>query len=198
MAPLHTFLDLINICDNFHISTPNPSNPFDTEQLFPFTLTPSPTSPVIGLIRPAIFAQLRSEIDRGRGKQEPAVWAIQDTETPRLRVSFASGISTPSVRTEAMKKLCEQWRDTGLFEDTIGPNKWRGELYPVYRDPFGVHDKIYGEEYEDDEGNYAFEMERSAAPLFGIVTYGVHMTIYHDSEDGMKIWVPTRARTKQT
>jgi len=113
-------------------------------------------------------------------------------------VSFASGISTPSVRTEAMKELCERWRDTGLFKDAIGPNKWRGELYPVYRNPFGVHDKIYGEEYPDDKGNYAFEMERSAAALFGIVTYGVHMTIYHDSDDGMKIWVPTRARTKQT
>jgi len=34
------------------------------------------------------------------------------------------------------------------------------------------------------------------------VTYGVHMTIYHaprpGSDDEIKIWVPTRARTKQT
>jgi len=195
MAPSYTFLDLINICDNFRIGTPNPS---DAEQLFPFTLAPLPTSPVIGLIRPAIFAQLRCEVDRSREKQEPTVWSIQDTELHRPRLSFASGISTPSVRTEAMKELCERWRDTDLFEDVIGPNKWRGELYPVYRNPFGVHDKIYGEEYPDDKGNYAFEMERSAAALFGIVTYGVHMTIYHDSEDGMKIWVPTRAGTKQT
>jgi hypothetical protein len=98
-----------------------------------------------------------------------------------------------------MKELCERWRDIGLFEDAIGPNKWRGEMYPVYQDPFGVHDKQYGEDCVVSEHlNYAFEMERAAAALFGIVTYGVHMTIYIDSEHGIKIWVPTRAKTKQT
>jgi hypothetical protein len=94
-----------------------------------------------------------------------------------------------------MKELCERWRDTGFFEDIIGPSKWRGEMYPVYRYPFGAHDK---EQHLDDSTNYAFEMERSAAALFGIVTYGVHATIYLDTEDGMKIWVPTRAKIKQT
>lgn len=97
-----------------------------------------------------------------------------------------------------MKELCERWRDTGLFEDTIGPKKWRKESYPVYKDPFGVHDNLHGQQFIDDKLNYAFEMERAATALFGIVTYGVHMTIYRNSEDGMKIWVPTRAKTKQT
>jgi hypothetical protein len=189
MAALCTFLDLVDICDNFHINT------FDAERLFPFTLGPSPTSPVVGLIRPTVLAQLRSEINQSTDRQELAVWSIQDTESSRPRVSFASWITTPSMRTEAVKEVCERWRDTGLFEDTVAPNKWRGELYPVYRDPFGVHD---GMEDGNDNTNYAFEMERAAAALFGVVTYGVHMTIYHDSEDGMKIWVPTRASTKQT
>ncbi|KAH7919390.1 hypothetical protein BV22DRAFT_1023067, partial [Leucogyrophana mollusca] len=49
-----------------------------------------------------------------------------------------------------------------------------------------------------DGGNYAFDLERSACALFGVVTYGVHMTIYRDDDDGVKIWVPTRALTKQT
>lgn len=195
MTPSYTLLDLINICDNFHLDRTNHSSPFDNERLIPFSVSPSPTSPIIGLIRPAILTQLRSEIDRCRETQQPAVWSIQDSQP---LVSFTPWISTPSHRTEAMKELCERWRDTGLFKDTIGQNKWRGELYPVYREPFGVHDKLYGVEVLDDKGNYAFEMERAAAALFGIVTYGVHMTIYRDSEDGMVIWVPTRARTKQT
>ena len=93
-----------------------------------------------------------------------------------------------------MKELCERWRDTGLFEDAIGPRKWREEMYPVYKNPFWLHDNEHA-----DTGNYAFEMERSACAVFGVVTYGVHMTIYEDSvEEGLRIWVPTRAKNKQT
>jgi hypothetical protein len=198
MAPSCTFLDLVNICDNFHIDRPNALSQFDAEELIPFTLTPLPKSPVIGLIRPVILVQLRNENERSRDKQLPPVWEIGGTEASKLRVSFASWLVTPADRTNAMKELCERWRDTGLFEDTIGPKKWRKESYPVYKDPFGVHDNLHGQQFIDDKLNYAFEMERAATALFGIVTYGVHMTIYRNSEDGMKIWVPTRAKTKQT
>jgi len=198
MTPSRTFLNLVNICDNFRIDRPNDSSLFDAEELVPFTLTASPQSPVIGLIRPAIIDQLSSDNERGSDKQVPPVCEIRSTEASKLRVSFASWLKTPAERTNAMKVLCERWRDTGLFKDTIGPDKWRSEMYPVYRDPFGVHDNVAGEEIVDDNLNFAFEMERAAAALFGIVTYGVHMTIYHDSADGMKIWVPTRAKTKQT
>lgn len=73
-------------------------------------------------------------------------------------------------------------------------------MYPVYRNPFGVHD--YYPENDSDEGlgNYAFEMERAACALFGVVTYGIHMTIYEGiaSSPQVKFWIPTRAKTKQT
>lgn len=189
MTSSNSFLGVIDICDNFHIGRPR-SNQFDTEELVPFTLTPSQTSPIIGLIRPAVLNQLRAEIGRG----EPTLCAWEFHDYPRPRVSFASGVLTPSARTNVMKELCERWRDTGLFEDTIGPRKWREEMYPVYQNPFGLHDNEHA-----NTGNYAFEMERAACALFGIVTYGVHMTIYEDtSEDGLRIWVPTRAKSKQT
>lgn len=60
---------------------------------------------------------------------------------------------------------------------------WRDELYP-----------IYGHNNE----NETISMERSASPLFGINSYGVHMTVYVNGSEGMKIWVPRRARNKQT
>jgi hypothetical protein len=190
MASSLSFLGLVDICDNFHIGRPRPSNQFDTERLIPFTLTSSQTSPVVGLIRPAVLNQLRVEIERS----EPTLCAWEIHDYPKPRVSFAPEVSTPPARTNVMKELCERWRDTGLFEDTIGPRKWREEVYPVYRNPFGSHDNEHA-----DTGNYAFEMERAACALFGVVTYGVHMTIYEDSsEDGLKIWVPTRAKSKQT
>ena len=34
--------------------------------------------------------------------------------------------------------------------------------------------------------------------MFGINSYGVHMTVYIKTAQGLKIWVPRRARNKQT
>lgn len=70
-------------------------------------------------------------------------------------------------------------------------DKWRGELYAVF----------------GEGGEEVFRIERSASPLFGVVTYGVHLTAYTitnssddsaQSEKQMKIWVPRRSKTKQT
>ena len=46
-----------------------------------------------------------------------------------------------------------------------------------------------------------FNIERSGASLLGVVTYGVHMTAYTRVESasyGIKLWVPRRAKGKQT
>lgn len=60
-------------------------------------------------------------------------------------------------------------------------------------------------ESSDDGGGsvYVFSMERSACALFGVVTHGVHMTVYEqkgdaDGESPMRVWVPRRAATKPT
>ena len=70
-------------------------------------------------------------------------------------------------------------REKRLFAVLDG---WRSEKYP-----------IYGPKRE-----LVLSMERSATPLFGVVTYGVHMTGYVQTDEGMKIWAPRRALTKQT
>lgn len=71
----------------------------------------------------------------------------------------------------------EEARTRGVFEVLKG---WRNELYPIY----GTAAKI--------------SVERAGAALFGIVTYGVHMTVYVHTAEGMKLWVPRRAKNKQT
>ena len=57
---------------------------------------------------------------------------------------------------------------------------WRNELYPVLGSKKDIR------------------IERAGAALFGIVTHGVHMTAYTKTKEGMKIWVPRRAASKQT
>ena len=43
-------------------------------------------------------------------------------------------------------------------------------------------------------------MERCATPLFGVVTYGVHMTVYVPPTQfqPMRIWTPKRSEKKPT
>lgn len=210
-----SYLDLINLCDNVHLPVNGQISPnatgFDAERLIPLYLNESPDSAIIGLLRPIIIEQLKAENARSRELGLRELWdmRVEESEYRLLKngrvgpsVSFGAWCDTPSKRTEAMKELCERWRDTGLFADVCGPKKWRGELYPVYGDPFGVrdHPKQGGDE---TKLNYAFEMERSACALFGIVTYGVHMSIYKETVDeqgnkSLSVWVPTRSRTKQT
>ncbi|KAI0942878.1 hypothetical protein AcW1_002649 [Taiwanofungus camphoratus] len=219
-TPLQTYLQIIDACDNFRL--PN-SETEASEHLVPWRLSPDPAAPAIGLLRPEIVSQLRLE----NARHESPIWAFT-THGGREAVSFAASLTASAQRTRVMKEMCERWRDEGLWAGVIGPRKWRGEMYPVYRNPFGVHDAPSDDDDDDDEAgavlgaggaprgrtadadsgggqrNYAFMMERAACALFGVVTYGVHMTIYADERGGdgppatCRIWVPTRSRTKQT
>ncbi|KZT26170.1 hypothetical protein NEOLEDRAFT_274168 [Neolentinus lepideus HHB14362 ss-1] len=183
MGSTHTILDLVNLCDNFHVS----SSP---DALVPWRLDSSAGSPVIGLLRPEIVKKLLEETSNAWH----AIWTNEGQKL--VAMSFASETSTPVQRTDVMKELCERWRDEGFLSDVIGKSKWRNEMYPVYANPFGAQ---YVKDEEKGTENYVFEMERSACALFGVVTYGVHMTVYEEDEEGsIKIWVPTRAKTKPT
>ncbi len=205
-----SFLDLVAVVDNFRVGPLPPhlqagdARSFRTEDLVPWALSPDPSSPIIGLLRAPIVEQLEAENnlipDEEKDKRP---WVI-DISGSRRVVSFARWVDTPSKRTAILRELCARWRDSGLWSEIAGPKKWRGEDYPIYRNPFGANDAPL-EDSEDDEldkddgRNYAFRMERAACALFGVVTYGVHMTIYvDDPEGGVKIWVPKRAKTKQT
>ncbi|KAI0672346.1 NUDIX hydrolase domain-like protein [Trametes maxima] len=195
-----TLLQVVQACDNFRIPARSALQP-DQEKLVPWLLSSSPSSPAVGLLRPEIVAQLRVEA----ASSPSPTWAFHQSTAGKEWVSFGEGVDTPSQRSRVVKEVCERWRDGGLWPDEIGPRKWRDELYPVYRNPFGRRDcPGDDEDARGDALNYAFRMERAASGLFGIVTYGVHMTVYEEvrGEDGQipsyNVWVPRRAATKQT
>lgn len=215
MAILKTFLDVVGICDNVRLRRDDRGlydAGFHDEILVPLYLAESPNSAVIGLLRPVVIERLRLENERSKINGLRELWAFRLTEFEYIKlrngsvgpmVSFRDWLDTPSKRTNAMKELCERWRDTGVFSDVCGPTKWRAEMYPVYADPFGVHDHPESHGKEETHLNYAFEMERSACALFGLVTYGVHLSIYEetaqaDGTKALRVWVPTRSLTKPT
>lgn len=86
-------------------------------------------------------------------------------------------ITDPSFLNDKFSELTKRWRSSQRFECLSG---WRDELYNCYT----------------KSGKTYFSIERSAAALFGIVSYGCHITGYCPSTK--EIWVPRRALTKPT
>jgi 8-oxo-dGTP pyrophosphatase MutT (NUDIX family) len=106
-----------------------------------------------------------------------ANWSIDDDE----RLLTLTAGNTAEERSKAVATTLLAMRQLGHFKVL---NKWRDELYAVY----GKGKELL------------FNVERSASPLFGVVTYGIHLTAYTRNKDTgeIKIWTPRRARTKQT
>ena len=102
-----------------------------------------------------------------------------DIDDQQRLVTYKASTWTLEERDSKMASFLQDVRQKGVFKVLDG---WRNELYPVY----GEGKKII------------LNMERSATPLFGVFTYGVHMTAYVRTESGIKIWAPKRSPTKQT
>lgn len=96
----------------------------------------------------------------------------------KKRVHLKSYGSNPSELSGEIAELLGKARDKRIFRVLQG---WRNELYPLVR-----------------SNREEVTMDRAASPLFGIVTYGVHMTAYVREQNCMKIWVSRRAENKQT
>ncbi|EUC50700.1 hypothetical protein COCMIDRAFT_31905 [Bipolaris oryzae ATCC 44560] len=102
-------------------------------------------------------------------------WEIDDN----ARILCLTAGSNAQERSAAVETTLLALRKTGHFKVL---DKWRGELYAVY-----------GKDKE-----LLFNVERSASPLFGVITYGVHLTAFTRTRGEIKIWTPRRALTKQT
>ena len=80
-----------------------------------------------------------------------------------------------------IRETLHRARESGIFAVLKG---WRNELYPIHG-----HNDVVEE---------TISMERAGSALFGMNTYGIHMTLYVRTSDGVKIWVPRRVKSKQT
>ncbi|KAK4951695.1 hypothetical protein LTR66_013815 [Elasticomyces elasticus] len=113
-------------------------------------------------------------------------WELDDAD----RILTLTVEGGQEARSTAVAATTAAMRATNHFAVLKG---WRNELYPVYG-PGGKQDLL-------------FSIERAASPLFGVVTYGVHMTAFTRAkktqdvgggEEELRIWVGRRARNKQT
>jgi hypothetical protein len=114
------------------------------------------------------------------------VAALQEANEPHWTItpkSISIAGDTVEERSANMAATLKKWREQGRFQVCSGKG-WRNELYSVYC-PGGA---LY------------LTMERSGTPLFGVVSYGVHMTAYVPATENtpLRIWTPTRNITKST
>lgn len=82
-----------------------------------------------------------------------------------------------SSQAETVQKTLVRARQRKCFRVLDG---WRDEMYSIY----GTKPRV--------------SVERAGSPLFGINTFGVHMTVYTMVNGELRIWVPRRAHNKQT
>ncbi|KAI5813277.1 NUDIX hydrolase domain-like protein [Pyronema omphalodes] len=173
MSPPYTYLDLVNQVDSFPHAILHPIR--HAERLTALKLFTS-GSHTLGYIHDPIFEVLKTTAAHERSEKGYDHWVITANT-----VSIKG--DTVEERSSNIKKTLEHWREMKTFEVCSGKG-WRNELYPVYC----------------PNGELFLEMERSAACLFGVVQYGVHMTVYVPgaTTEDMRIWTPTRHATKST
>lgn len=91
---------------------------------------------------------------------------------------------TIKLRGDSLEARIKGLEETLIFERDKGTfdvlKRWTGERFP-----------IYGPERE-----LVADIQRSAAGLFGIVTYGVQLIAYCEDERGISIWAARRAANK--
>ncbi|SMY27776.1 unnamed protein product [Zymoseptoria tritici ST99CH_1A5] len=163
-------LDLVNECDNFPYYQTDPKLFFAHINTYYALYVKDYPEAELGYILPSV-----AEVFRGLPD-----WKISDEDRS---LTLVTG-TTEQERSKVVEATIRAMHATGHFEVL---SKWRDELYPVY----------------GPKGELLFSMERSASALFGIVTYGCHMTAYvksktDEGKEGIKIWVPKRAVSKQT
>ncbi|CAG8974416.1 hypothetical protein HYALB_00010056 [Hymenoscyphus albidus] len=190
---MKSYLDLIKECDAFpYPGTPEHNTLIST--LWTLTTTsPNHADPIpVGYLLEPLAKKLIEALTATESKNDPS---NPPTGTPEFEINTSTRTikaftqPTESLRSAAVAKILRTWGDHQTFSVLSG---WRNELYPIY----GPNNELL------------FTMERSASPLFGINTYGVHMTCYTPISDhekttsgsafDFKLWIPRRSRTKQT
>eukprot|EP00794_Sanderia_malayensis_P007038 gene7038-7827_t len=107
---------------------------------------------------------------------------VKDEKTENIKyVTIAETLRSADERSVAVQNVLQQIREKNVFASLNG---WRDELYTVAVS-FG--------------GEILFEIERSAACLFGIHTYGVHVNGFVRNDDNqLSMWIGRRSANKPT
>ncbi|WVW81506.1 hypothetical protein I302_103500 [Kwoniella bestiolae CBS 10118] len=163
------------------------------EGYIPFHLTLSDFQndlPPIGLLCHDVVKEMRAVAE--------GIWKFEeDKETAQVRcVYFTESLVAKGGEEIGREggRVVKLWKECGKFWGRL--SGWRDECYAVY-----ASSKSSGLIASSDPGIYGnviFNLERSACPLFGVATFGVRMTAYEGEGENMKIWVPTRSKTKST
>ncbi|KAL7750779.1 hypothetical protein RI367_003736 [Sorochytrium milnesiophthora] len=174
-------LDLVAACDNGQYERPFVIP--GTEQRCTMALVVD--GQPVGVVHPALEEWIA---------QASSVFTIDNVEHDRgypKSMHFAKHLTTSEERSKALADVLAQWRE---HVKQAGPDSashavlkpllgWRDELYAIY----------------GERGRVLFTIERSAAGLFGLKTYGAHMTGYVVAPDGgMQVWVARRSFKKPT
>ncbi|OLL23616.1 hypothetical protein NEOLI_005320 [Neolecta irregularis DAH-3] len=138
---------------------------------FSFELRPQDQGFIPFLFGQAIIGYVRLFVQTAL-KELPDYWEVHESH-----VSLSSSLSTFESRTKAIEYTLNYWRERGTFQVLKG---WRNELYPVY----GPNKTVI------------FAFERAACSLFGLLTFGSHMTAY--IRDTYEMWIPRRSKKKPT
>jgi isopentenyldiphosphate isomerase len=107
-------------------------------------------------------------------------WII-DHDAKEIQLSYpqgATGEDRLALQNRVIAETLAAAREGKQFKVLRG---WRNELYPIYGSRHGT-----------------VGIERAGSGLFGILTFGVHLTAYIEGKDGIQIWVPRRAKDKAT
>ena len=107
------------------------------------------------------------------------IWAVNAARKTVTLLSSTSKSAAEKQFSTSLSTFLREIRERKVFRVLDG---WREELYPIY----------------NKDKSLIMSIERSASPLFGVVTYGVHMTGYIKDAHGIKIWTPRRSKNKQT
>jgi 8-oxo-dGTP pyrophosphatase MutT (NUDIX family) len=167
-------LDLLNECDNFPYYHTNPKLYLAHVNTYYGLFVAAHPTTELGYILPSV-----AEVFRGLSD-----WKLDDAARS---LTLLTG-NNEEERSRIVAATTSAMRKTDHFSILRG---WRDELYPVY----------------GPGGEVLFSVERSASALYGVVTYGCHMTAYtmvkaegegEGEKREMKIWVPRRAKSKQT
>ncbi|CAG8591094.1 2795_t:CDS:2, partial [Acaulospora colombiana] len=164
-----SLLDVVKQCDNF----PYPEDIAELRKLNAIPLVLDKFK--LGLLPPSTVQALRVYNEEREG---PRPFVIE-----KDFVTFSPHVKSFEQRTEVVRLVVDTWRKEKTFPALEG---WRDELYPVYGDPSGP-------------SNMAFVMERSATPLFGVLSFGVHLTGFVKTKEGeYRFWIAKRSSTKPT